>query len=865
MNKNIIYIFLAILASTLVLQSCGIEEPFDTTETNDEYVEFVARPVGFNNNQNVDTKAQANDFENAIYKCYFLLFDLDPSSDNFGKVVERVEAQPAQSLKIKPEGLTKVKACFLANVSEEVIKDISTTEDLEEAISIVYSDHTAEDLNVETAGILGIPSVDFGGSIGKQKCIPMFGEEEFDDLSSSGLFTITMTRLFAKVIVRISVDLTNSIISSPNAFYDLKSYSLTNLPKKVNLNTINVETGNSSWYQTTDEGYFEDEVTVHLQDAKVYDADADNSKKKSHSFYFYVPEYILQPTEYKNSTYENNTDNQKYKSDLIPENSRPIRLAINGILRDRNNKDTSINYFIYLGGDAYDDFRTMRNTCYTHNISILGTDHITDEEAGVEIPPLNLVDMYNQSANCYIISNSGTYQLDTYRGVIKNITASTGKLTGKPKATPIWNDSDNTIDIINDENGSNEDKIIFTVNGETPGEDVSVGNALLALTDDKGNILWSWHIWFNESDNRADVEENLDKYPGNDDNWNNVYMMNRALGATSVISLDIASIFPDINGFLWRDGLYYQWGRKDPFRKGSINVEDNGDYNASKHNPTTLYSNWTNTMGGWTDSKSVNDPCPPGYRVPIINVWRSSNPDAAGITLPLINTQIQTTTSIAYTYNLALSGEVSPFVFYPYSGNHDADGEFINQIHIDDSDYTPDEEAYHYEYDVPAIGEEYGRLSTRPQTCRKFKKIKYDYEADISHGFLWASNGMLKYGYSILDMKNNSNNLIGSFFEDQFRTYTCDYMQGNVKYKSEGSGLRKKYIVEDIEWDEWKENQSIEYNVLGSNGYYVVKESLKKYLEDLKSISAYTYLVDTNIIPALGCAVRCVKENSAAQ
>ena len=881
MKKIILNIFLSALAPSkwgilalvycLAISACGLEEPYGGLKDNDNVIEFVARPVGFNN-QTVETKAAANNFEKTIYNCYFLLFDNDSESANYGKLVEKSEAQASQSLKIMTKGLTNVKACFIANVTESTINNIEKIADLEKAISIVYSSHTVADSNLETSGILGIPSVNFGGSIGEKKCIPMFGEVNINLSSSERLITIPLKRLFAKVIVNINISLTNystNVITSPDAFFDLKSYTLTNLPLKVNLNSINIDEDNSSWYQKTETGYFADELTIKLQNAKIYDADADNSKKKSHSFYFYVPEYIVQPTSYKDATYESNTNNQKYKQSLIPEDSRPICLTINGILRDNNNKDTSVNYIIYLGGDAYDDFRSLRNTCYVHNVIILGTGHIIDDEDNVEIPPLNLVDMYNQSANCYIISNSGTYQLDTYTGVVKNITPQTSKLIGKPKSEPIWNSSSNVIDIINDDSDT-EDKIIFTVNGDTPGNNVSVGNALLALTDATGeNILWSWHIWFNTADNRADIEENLDKYPAKDGKWNKVYMMNRALGATRAIDLDLTGWISDLNGFLWRDGLYYQWGRKDPMRNSSNSIdpkEENATYANSILNPTTLYSGWTamsdtEDWKGWTDEKSTNDPCPPGYKVPHSDVWRDSNPDQSGISA--FGQTIHTTTTTAYTYHLQNSSNdgTSAFVFYPYSGNYEADGEFKNKIHIEDSEYTPDEEAYYYPYNVPSIGREYTWLESRPETCRKFRKIKYDFEADLTHGFLWSVEGMLRYGYSTLDLKNNSGNIIGDFFEDKFRSYTCDYMEGRVQYKESGSGHRKKYIVTDIQWSgSWSENKEIKYDVLGSNGYYVVRDAIKSYIKNLQSLNAYTYLIDPEIRSALGCTIRCVKE-----
>ncbi len=174
------------------------------------------------------------------------------------------------------------------------------------------------------------------------------------------------------------------------------------------------------------------------------------------------------------------------------------------------------------------------------------------------------------------------------------------------------------------------------------------GNALVGLYDSRGECLWSWHIWV--ADYLPDAVAQT--YASG------ARFMDRNLGALGTDYSDIAAC-----------GLYYQWGRKDPFphpasysstapapfvyhdgyAHTSIHPER---YDASKimtldwaaGHPTTFIHaadydidrneedilDWLRTphhnlWGNPTDgaavfsrdvSKSIYDPCPPGWRVP---------------------------------------------------------------------------------------------------------------------------------------------------------------------------------------------------------------------------------------------------------
>lgn len=170
-------------------------------------------------------------------------------------------------------------------------------------------------------------------------------------------------------------------------------------------------------------------------------------------------------------------------------------------------------------------------------------------------------------------------------------------------------------------------------------------NALVALKDTKGNVLWSWHIWF--TDYNPDVTPDpktlkvtngyVHKYQGAEWTTGGIYadkyIMDRNLGAK--MTNFTAAALPNAVGDQTHSGLYYQYGRKDPFRPGKYTTEqgpvtiENG-----AANPTVFYyrkdgmydwavnTDHTNTdpwAGGDKDvlPKSAFDPCPAGWRVPV--------------------------------------------------------------------------------------------------------------------------------------------------------------------------------------------------------------------------------------------------------
>ena len=170
------------------------------------------------------------------------------------------------------------------------------------------------------------------------------------------------------------------------------------------------------------------------------------------------------------------------------------------------------------------------------------------------------------------------------------------------------------------------------------------GNALIGLFDAAGRCIWSWHIWHTNYDPWATAQTCASGYT----------FMDRNLGALTTSVSD-----PSLRG------LYYQWGRPAPFLHPSSVTStvpaafiSAAGYEYYVHDPlldggsvsmtparalaepwaywSGLYAGDSNDINDWvtpqnlnlwgnasrsgsystSSSKSIYDPCPPGWRVP---------------------------------------------------------------------------------------------------------------------------------------------------------------------------------------------------------------------------------------------------------
>ena len=295
------------------------------------------------------------------------------------------------------------------------------------------------------------------------------------------------------------------------------------------------------------------------------------------------------------------------------------------------------------------------------------------------------------TANCYVVNAAGTYKLPLVYGnaIVNGSTNSQAyndshfvdynnkhingpwiKDSGTPKdATLVWSDGFYMFTDVHLEG----DYLVFTINKEY----MQQANAIVAVRDANGTIMWSWHIWVTERDinqtHKVDDWSNGATYDMMSSNlgWvdgKQVYYDLRELKFTFTQNKtnDVKTMTVTQEGatFDYKDAgsTYYQWGRKDPIvalmNRDKTGVDDyrrldvpTNDYlyktnddglvtcaEGIKH-PNVYYVKSTHATAWLTDAayspklwnidgtegnkwvesskKTVYDPSPKGFKVPV--------------------------------------------------------------------------------------------------------------------------------------------------------------------------------------------------------------------------------------------------------
>lgn len=269
--------------------------------------------------------------------------------------------------------------------------------------------------------------------------------------------------------------------------------------------------------------------------------------------------------------------------------------------------------------------------------------------------PADAEPVAGQPSNCYMINAAKTYSFNATvigngeAGIIADAGFHTTSASIDPKSAKLmWEDSEGFISGVSLVKG----KVHFTA-------EKNVGNAMIAVFDGAGTVLWSWHIW-GVGDTMPEDEVVSSQATISEKSTLKVKytVMDRTLGALSK-----TSYFTTL----------YQWGRKDPIPNSTTYFVDGqatdiertypvykpgsaadatiltsiqhpeciiddykdqaGDWLASDKtnnynllwgdaNTTYVFNKSKPAAGkGWTNGKTIYDPCPSGYRVSSKFAW----------------------------------------------------------------------------------------------------------------------------------------------------------------------------------------------------------------------------------------------------
>ena len=346
-----------------------------------------------------------------------------------------------------------------------------------------------------------------------------------------------------------------------------------------------------------------------------------------------------------------------------------------------------LRYRLYPGKDVFSDFNLLPNYCYTMPIVVRAPGNPDTDSRVTNMNKLRLDESNSYIINPVIRSTYAVpISRINYYWKNEEGSASTHAINESDEwiAEVIWQDQPQQLISFytydNDAISGN-----FEGKGDAafyfrPLENVE-GNVVIGVrkktpeTPTPGNreYLWSWHLWitnYEPDDNISSWVDDEYVYPVTggaihryessfwDKSYLNKYIMDRNLGART----DVPSTDPTVNARSF--GLYYQFGRFAPMPYADADVYDmygkvipdfknNGGVNMkikmlaeniqeSVTKPYTFFTcdisttdqkwlksnsydknSWNNPSWHTSGTKSLFDPCPPGWCIPGDAVWEN--------------------------------------------------------------------------------------------------------------------------------------------------------------------------------------------------------------------------------------------------
>ena len=441
---------------------------------------------------------------------------------------------------------------------------------------------------------LGIKDADSGTQVTGVPAnlgIPMEGYTENVTFTEDGTVNVSLTRMYAKVIITVG--------SIPETI-ELTDVNAMDIPYYCRVKTL--ETGD-----LTEAAEYPDDG--HTWNSRAFVPGEKNADGKYPGrIVLYIPENLQGRT----NNNENNPEEKTKKGD----HSFGIQLTafyVN-IFTGQHDEGTKRTYNWYPGQNNYNDYNIRRNYIYNVELNIY-------------------TDTYNQdvpSSNCFVVKPG---QLLTFLPYYRVETGGGYKFEnylnaeGKDATKMINGDTDMTKNVkiiwqTQDAIGDNSKGDLVWID-PAPADDLSStekyqqefhrkiyvrtqkrGNALIAAYNSEGDIVWSWHIWVTENE-PGNVSSAIlyTTYAWNEDGINTSV---RVPGYDIMpCNLGALRYTPEGGSVTDTYGMLYQWGRKDPFPpaiKGD-NCNDYSDaYTGGPH-----YANNNKTHVGKTIGTDENE------------------------------------------------------------------------------------------------------------------------------------------------------------------------------------------------------------------------------------------------------------------
>ena len=403
----------------------------------------------------------------------------------------------------------------------------------------------------------------------------------------------------------------------------------------------------------------------------------------SHTLTYYLPCHLMGTS---------TSSSETTKGNYAPDYATFVELYA-----EKNDGSKFARYRFYLGDNKTDNYNIRPNYHYDLPLTFNGLGN-PQNDARVEF--MNAI-RTEPEANSYILNPLSTTEQQMYQipvvhrintfwqneysaGHIPSATAYTINTENEWVAEVLWQTSDQQLIQFCNTDGTltgNEGRMPAIYTGQVPlkvkpcqgaSGNVIVGvyrNDIPSNNDPKTReYSWSWHLWVTDYNPDECRNQNWDgrykytlsngsgevhRYKGNNwdlesDKYHNKWMMDRNLGALTSVGNTKQSA-----------GMYYQFGRKDPFDKlanghynydattnsfKKISLLTNVNYNSNitldylvKHpyyynkgnGPynnayvTKLWDNpdWYKNSKGQPKKKSFFDPCPSGWRIAESDAW----------------------------------------------------------------------------------------------------------------------------------------------------------------------------------------------------------------------------------------------------